>query len=100
LDNFVQYTQVRSVRNFTRLGFDIVDVDPELHARLKARLHASLETAKTEGEVQGIYGDLLPKMVPHGVKDLLAQLQPVMEAWTPACVAPSSEARARGRCAL
>ena len=27
VDNMVQYTQVRSVRNFTRLGFDVVDVE-------------------------------------------------------------------------
>ena len=48
LDNWVQYTQVRSVRNFTRLGFAVVDAPKDLHDRLKERLHKGLEGPRPE----------------------------------------------------
>ena len=35
LDNWVQFTAARVLRNFTVLGFDVVDAPPDLHARLK-----------------------------------------------------------------
>ena len=83
LDNWVQYTQTRSVPNFTKNGFDVVDIDPALHERLKTRLHAGLERARKEGEVQGIYGANGPTFVNHGERDLLKELLPTMEAWVP-----------------
>ena len=83
LDNWVQYTQTRSVPNFTKNGFDVVDIDPALHERLKTRLHAGLERARKEGEVQGIYGANGPTFVNHGERDLLKELLPTMEEWVP-----------------
>ncbi|KAK7247932.1 hypothetical protein SO694_00085040 [Aureococcus anophagefferens] len=62
LDNWVQYTQTRSVPNFTKTA-GVVDIDPALHERLKTRLHAGLERARKEGEVQGIYGANGPTFV-------------------------------------
>ena len=83
LDNWVQYTQTRSVPNFTKNGFDVVDIDPALHERLKTRLHAGLERARKEGEIQGIYGANGPTFVNHGERDLLKELLPTMEEWVP-----------------
>ena len=86
LDNWVQYVQIRSVRNFTRLGFDVVDAPPDLHQRLRQRLHAGIEKgARREmgGKPQGIYGDTVPDFVNHGEASVLEQLKPIHEDWTP-----------------
>ena len=83
LDNFVQYTQVRSVPNFTETGFAVVRIDEALHGRLKARLHERMADARSEGEVQGIYGASHPTFVNHGERKLLEELKPTMEAWVP-----------------
>mmetsp|Transcript_27593 Transcript_27593/g.55539 ORF Transcript_27593/g.55539 Transcript_27593/m.55539 type:complete len:589 (+) Transcript_27593:71-1837(+) len=86
LDNWVQYTQVRSVVNFTRLGFGVVDAPPELHERLKERLHASLKQGLRKemgGKPQGIFGDEWPEFVNHGEPKLLQQLQGLHEEWAP-----------------
>jgi len=68
------------VVNFTRLGFGVVDkwLRPELHARLKERLHASLKQGLRKemgGKPQGIFGDEWPEFVNHGEPKLLQQLQ-------------------------
>lgn len=72
------------MKNFTALGFAVVDAPAELHARLKARLHASLATHGFRSEMggkpaQGIYGDLFPDFVDHGERNLLQELQPLHE---------------------
>jgi hypothetical protein len=70
LDNWVQYTTARTVKNFTELGFAVVDSPPELYARMKKRLHDSMASGKTRieqsGKPQGIYGDNVPLFVDHG----------------------------------
>jgi len=83
LDNFVQFAQSRLVKNLTENGFRVVDVDPELHARLKQRLHTQRGTARREStqKLQGIYGPTIPKFVSHGEPQLLTRLQPTMERW-------------------
>ena len=37
LDNFVQYTQVRTVPNYTKNGFDVVDIPHDLWQRMRDR---------------------------------------------------------------
>ena len=84
LDNFVQYTQVRTVPNYTQNGFDVIDVPHDLWQRMRDRLHDQLPKARRESDVQGIYGKERPRMVGHGEgRSLLAELQPLMEAWVP-----------------
>ena len=84
LDNFVQYTQVRTVPNYTRNGFDVVDIPHDLWQRMRDRLHEQLPKARTESDVQGIYGDERPRMVGHGEgRNLLSELQPILEKWVP-----------------
>ena len=80
LDNFVQYTQVRTVPNYTKNGFDVVDIPHDLWQRMRDRLHEQLPKARTESEVQGIYGSERPRMVGHGEgRNLLSELQPILE---------------------
>ena len=84
LDNFVQYTQVRTVPNYTQNGFDVVDIPHDLWQRMRDRLHEQLPKARTESEVQGIYGSVRPRMVGHGEgRNLLSELQPILERWVP-----------------
>jgi hypothetical protein len=86
LDNWVQYVQIRSVRNFTRLGFDVVDAPRELHQRLRQRLLEGIgKGARREmgGKPQGIYGDRVPDFVNHGEGTVLQQLKEIHEQWTP-----------------
>jgi hypothetical protein len=75
LDNWVQYTTSRTVKNFTELGFAVVDGPPELYARLKKRLHDAMESGgarlEMSGKPQGIYGDNVPEFVNHGNENLL-----------------------------
>ena len=79
LDNFVQYTQVRTVPNYTKNGFDVVDIPHDLWQRMRDRLHEQLPKARRESDVQGIYGDERPRMVGHGEgRNLLSELQPIL----------------------
>jgi len=72
------------VKNFTDLGFAVVNAPTELHQRLKAKLHASLEAKSFRSEMngrpaQGIYGDTYPDFVDHGERSILQELQPIHE---------------------
>lgn len=72
--------------NFTKLGFDVVDAPPELHARMKERLHTALSQGLRKemgGKPQGIFGDEWPEFVNHGEPRLLQQLQGLHEEWAP-----------------
>jgi hypothetical protein len=87
LDNWVQYTQIRSVKNFTELGFAVVDAPVELHARLRDRARAGIEAGAREemnGKPQGIFGENVPHFVNHGERDILGQIQSIHEEWAPA----------------
>ena len=53
VDNWVQYTQTRTVKNFTRNGFDVVKAPADLVERLRKRLF------------QGLFGADEPPEDPH-----------------------------------
>jgi hypothetical protein len=94
-----RYTQVRSVKNFTELGFAVVSAPPDVHARLKERLHKAMDSGAAHkemgGKPQGIFGDNYPDFVQHGERDLLKELQPLHEEWAPAA-GPHRQATAPG----
>ena len=70
--------------NYTKNGFDVVDIPHDLWQRMRDRLHEQLPKARTESEVQGIYGSERPRMVGHGEgRNLLNELQPILERWVP-----------------
>ena len=110
VDNWVQYTQTRTVKNFTRNGFDVVKAPADLVERLRKRLfqglfgadeppedpHAELKgRPESRQPLQGIYGDELPLMVHHGEGRILDELRPIHEAWAPGA-APLQGANAYG----
>ena len=70
--------------NYTKNGFDVVDIPHDLWQRMRDRLHEQLPKARRESDVQGIYGDERPRMVGHGEgRNLLSELQPILERWVP-----------------
>jgi len=49
----VQYTQIRSVKNFTELGFAVAQAPVDVHERLKQRLHQAMEQGTVRPEMGG-----------------------------------------------
>lgn len=70
------------VRNFTELGFQVVDAPKPLYEKLKKELHNRMDHARYESKVDQIFSDNLCKFVDTGLNyEVLRELLPLHEEW-------------------
>jgi hypothetical protein len=85
-ENWLQLTQNRLVPKFTPRGFEIIKTPDKVHAKLKAAVDKGLanwDSLPSEGNIDVIYGPLLPKFIHLGglQKEVIEDLKELHENW-------------------
>jgi len=81
------------VPNFTAIGFEVIPTPAKIHEMLNSTLHDKLRAGKirSEGKVDQISGETA-KFIDIGrlKAEVMAELQPVLEAWSAVDLVPST----------
>lgn len=85
-ENYVQYTQSRMVPRFTEFGFKVIQIPPEIFAKLKAKVDEGIENwdnLRLERQIDAVYTPLPSKFVDmNDVNwEVINDLKPLHEEW-------------------